>query len=80
MLIGSHQREIAFVQVVSFRQIDIEHREQARSLGIVDYRMVPGLNDSPAFIGALAGLVRACVGAPPLFRQVPKCGQNRRAG
>ena len=42
----------------TLHEIDIEHRAQARALGIHDYRMVPGLNDSPPFIGALAGLVR----------------------
>src|SRR5579871_439338 len=48
---------ISFVSdhVETLHEIDIEHREQARSLGIADYRMMPGLNDSPAFIGALAG-------------------------
>ncbi len=57
---------ISFVSdhVETLHEIDIEHREQARSLGITDYRMVPGLNDSPAFIEALAGLVRARVRAP----------------
>lgn len=51
---------ISFVSdhVETLHEIDIEHREQARTLGITDFRMVPGLNDSPAFIGALAGLVR----------------------
>jgi ferrochelatase len=52
---------ISFVSdhVETLHEIDIEHREQARSLGIANYRMVPGLNDSPGFIQALAGLVRA---------------------
>jgi ferrochelatase len=56
---------ISFVSdhVETLHEIDIEHREQARSLGIHDFRMVPGLNDSPAFIGALAGLVRRSMGA-----------------
>ncbi len=56
---------ISFVSdhVETLHEIDIEHREQARSLGIHDFRMVPGLNDSPSFIGALAGLVRRSVGA-----------------
>ncbi len=54
---------ISFVSdhVETLHEIDIEHREQARNLGIADYRMMPGLNDSPMFIRALAGLVRACV-------------------
>ena len=57
---------ISFVSdhVETLHEIDIEHREQARSLGITDYRMMPGLNDSPAFIAALAGLVRERVSAP----------------
>jgi protoporphyrin/coproporphyrin ferrochelatase len=52
---------ISFVSdhVETLHEIDIEHREQARELGIEDYRMMPGLNDSPEFIRALAGLVRA---------------------
>lgn len=51
---------ISFVSdhVETLHEIDIEHREQALSLGIEDYRMTPGLNDSAAFIQALAGLVR----------------------
>jgi ferrochelatase len=51
---------ISFVSdhVETLHEIDIEHRAQARTLGITDYRMMPGLNDSPAFIAALAGLVR----------------------
>ncbi|MGO9254973.1 MAG: ferrochelatase [Bryobacteraceae bacterium] len=54
---------ISFVSdhVETLHEIEIEHREQARALGIEDFRMVPGLNDSPAFIEALAGLVRASV-------------------
>jgi ferrochelatase len=52
---------ISFVSdhVETLHEIDIEHREQALTLGIEDYRMTEGLNDSPAFIQALAGLVRA---------------------
>ena len=51
---------ISFVSdhVETLHEIDIEHREQALTLGIDDYRMTPGLNDSAAFIKALAGLVR----------------------
>jgi ferrochelatase len=51
---------ISFVSdhVETLHEIDIEHREQARSLGIDEYRMMPGLNDSTAFIAALANLVR----------------------
>lgn len=51
---------ISFVSdhVETLHEIDIEHREQALNLGIKDYQMTPGLNDSAAFIQALAGLVR----------------------
>jgi protoporphyrin/coproporphyrin ferrochelatase len=51
---------ISFVSdhVETLHEIAIEHRAQARALGIEDFRMVPGLNDSPAFIAALEGLVR----------------------
>ena len=62
---------ISFVSdhVETLHEIDIEHREQARSLGIANYRMVAGLNDTPAFIRALAGLARSRVeardSAPP---------------
>jgi ferrochelatase len=57
---------ISFVSdhVETLHEIDIEHREQARSLGIEDYRMTPGLNDSPSFIHALAGLVRRAIHPP----------------
>lgn len=51
---------ISFVSdhVETLHEIDIEHRARALELGIEDFRMVPGLNDSPRFIGALAELVR----------------------
>jgi len=52
---------ISFVSdhVETMHEIDIEHREQARELGIEDYRMMPGLNDNPRFIQALARIVRS---------------------
>ncbi|HXG33105.1 MAG TPA: ferrochelatase [Bryobacteraceae bacterium] len=51
---------ISFVSdhVETLYEIAIEHREIAHRLGIRDFRMMPGLNDSPHFIGALAQLVR----------------------
>jgi len=59
---------ISFVSdhVETLYEIDIEHRAQALSLGIEDYQMTPGLNDSVTFIQALAGLVRrrVAVAAP----------------
>src|SRR3984893_12693978 len=61
---------ISFVSehVETLHEIDIEHREQARELGLSDFRMLPGLNDSPDFIQALAGLVRAQVEAAALHQ------------
>jgi protoporphyrin/coproporphyrin ferrochelatase len=52
---------ISFVSdhVETLHEIDIEHRAQAQALGIKDYRMMPGLNDNPRFIRALAELVRS---------------------
>lgn len=51
---------ISFVSdhVETLHEINIEHRQQALSLGISNFRMVAGLNDSPAFVEALAGMVR----------------------
>jgi ferrochelatase len=71
---------ISFVSdhVETLHEIDIEHREQARSLGIANYRMVAGLNDSPAFIEALARLVRGRVGVPsPVRRLSGSAGSSR---
>ena len=57
---------ISFVSdhVETLHEIDIEHRAQARLLGIENFRMMPGLNDAPAFISALAGLVRQRITLP----------------
>jgi ferrochelatase len=51
---------ISFVSdhVETLHEIAIEHRKQAEGLGIPDFRLMPGLNDSPEFIGVLARLVR----------------------
>jgi len=56
---------VSFVSdhVETLHEIAIEHRAQALRLGIEDYRMMPGLNDSPRFIAALAGLVKRAVAA-----------------
>jgi ferrochelatase len=54
---------ISFVSdhVETLFEIDIEHREIAEKAGITGFRLVPGLNDDPVFISALAGLVRRAV-------------------
>lgn len=50
---------ISFVSdhVETLGEIDHEAREQAERLGIAQFEMVPGLNDSPRFIAALGELV-----------------------
>jgi ferrochelatase len=70
--LGTEGRKNVLVAPISFvsdhvetlHEIDIEHRAEALRMSIANYRMVPGLNDSPAFIEALAALVRAKIGAP----------------
>jgi ferrochelatase len=56
---------IAFVSdhVETLGEIDHEAREEAAELGIQQFEMTSGLNDSPTFIAALADLVVAAVGA-----------------
>src|SRR5262249_30254763 len=55
---------ISFVSdhVETLSEIDIEAREKAERCGIRQFEMMPGLNDSPSFIGALAGMVREALG------------------
>ena len=67
-LAAKHRRHVLVVpvsfgsdHVETLYEIDIEYREQALRLGIDDYRMTPGLNESPSFIQALAGLVRGAL-------------------
>jgi protoporphyrin/coproporphyrin ferrochelatase len=59
---------VSFVSdhVETLAEIDHEARHQAESLGIKQFEMTPGLNDSPKFIGALAGMVLATIGTPEL--------------
>ena len=56
---------IAFVSdhVETLYEIDIEAREQAGYLGIQQFEVMEGLNDSPRFIAALADLVQSKVSA-----------------
>jgi len=56
---------IAFVSdhVETLHEINIEARELAQNLGIQQFETMEGLNDSPAFITALADLVLRKVGA-----------------
>ncbi len=71
--LGQGQAEAVLMIPISFvsdhletlYEIEIEHKEIAHQFGISHFRMVPGLNDAPSFIAALAGLVRKAV-APNL--------------
>ncbi len=55
---------IAFVSdhVETLGEIDHEAREEAAALGIKQFEMTSGLNDSPTFIAALADLVETALG------------------
>ena len=52
---------ISFVSdhVETLGEIDHEARQEAAALGIAQFEMTAGLNDSPVFIAALASLVLA---------------------
>ena len=64
---------ISFVSdhVETLGEVDHEAREQAAQLGITQFEMSAGLNDSPTFIAALADLVVTAIGAP-------QCSQSDR--
>jgi ferrochelatase len=55
---------ISFVSdhVETLGEIDHEARERAKQLGIEQFEMTSGLNDSPTFIAALAELVTTAIG------------------
>jgi ferrochelatase len=48
--------------IETLHEINVEAREQAESLGVTEFRMMPALNDSPLLIRALADLVLRSVG------------------
>ena len=56
--------------VETLGEIDHEARALAQKVGIQRFEMVPGLNDSPTFIAALAGLVLRAAGIRPAAREV----------
>jgi ferrochelatase len=66
---------IAFVSdhVETLAEIDHEAREQAAALGISQFEMTSGLNDSPTFIGALADLVKDA-----LDLELSRAGESHR--
>ena len=51
---------VAFVSdhIETLQEIDLLYRDIAQAAGIMDFRRAAALNDRPAFIAALAGLVR----------------------
>ncbi|MFZ3216793.1 MAG: ferrochelatase [Candidatus Acidiferrales bacterium] len=55
---------IAFLteHIETLHEINIEAREEAESLGVEEFHMMPALNDSPLLIRALADLVLRSVG------------------
>ena len=68
-LAGEQVRDICIVpvsfvsdHVETLGEIDHEAREEAAELGFRQFEMTAGLNDSPKFISALAGLVMRAVG------------------
>ena len=64
---------IAFVSdhVETLGEIDHEAREEAAALGIRQFEMTSGLNDSPTFIAALADLVESALGMSSGRQGVP---------
>jgi len=58
---------IAFVSEHSetLVELDVEYREVAEKLGVPGYFRAPAQNDHPAFIAALASLVRGALGGGP---------------
>jgi len=55
---------VSFVSdhVETLGEIDHEARKEAAALGITQFEMTPGLNNSPTFISALADLVETAIG------------------
>ena len=67
-LAAEHVKEVCIVpvsfvsdHVETLGEIDHEARELAKKLGILRFEMTAGLNDSPTFITALAGLVTSAL-------------------
>jgi len=69
---------VAFVSdhVETLGEIDREAREQARRLGITQFEMSAGLNDSPKFISALSQLVLEALGKIEPCAPVPEAGER----
>jgi ferrochelatase len=70
---------VAFVSdhVETLGEIDHEMREEARRLGIMQFEMSSGLNDSPRFISALGQLVLEALGEA-VHACIPDHGTGRQ--
>ncbi|MBI5477746.1 MAG: ferrochelatase [Deltaproteobacteria bacterium] len=68
---------VAFVSdhIETLQEIDLRYRDVAHAAGITEFRRAPALNDRPAFIAALAGLVRRHLDA-----RAPGAASPRAAG
>ena len=71
---------VAFVSdhVETLGEINHEGREEAYRLGITQFEMTSGLNDSPKFISALGQLVREALGDASLFLHCDPCDREDR--
>jgi ferrochelatase len=67
---------VAFVSdhIETLQEIDLLYRDVAQAAGITDFRRAPALNDRPAFIAALAGLVRRHLDAAAPGAATPGAG------
>jgi protoporphyrin/coproporphyrin ferrochelatase len=70
---------IAFVSdhVETLGEINHEAREEAERLGITQFEMSAGLNDSPKFISALGQLVREALHETVQSRAEARAGSPR---
>jgi ferrochelatase len=69
---------ISFVSdhVETLAEINHEARHEAQQLGIPRFEMMAGLNDAPAFIAALAGLVHEALERGPAGEDAPATNAN----
>ncbi len=66
--------------IETLHEINMEAREQAEKLGVEEFTMMPALNDSPTFIGALADLVLRAAGVPSGLQVVERPEATQREG
>jgi ferrochelatase len=73
---------VSFVSdhVETLGEIDYEAREQAKELGISQFHMMPGLNDSSRFIHALGDVVLNAIQQSPEDVSFAQLGSTLRSG